>query len=515
MGAGRRRAALIVRTVLLAALVLALAGFQLVLPVDRLATVFVVDLSDSVGNAGRADALAFLRETLEEKPRRRRRGHRRVRQGRAGRAAAVRARGHRPDRVGAGQVRDRHRRGAAPRDGALPRRRPEADRAADRRQRHDRRRPGRGAPSPRAAASRSRRAGSGSATPTRSSSSASRRRRRRASASRSRRSPRSARSVAQPATVRLFADGTQVAIAAGRARGRASPGSRSTSRRPRPASTRSASASRPRATRSARTTGPTRTRSSRASRGRSSSPATTRSRPSSSQALESQRQQVDTIVPEALPTDFAGLATYDSIVLVDVPRLRLIGPPAGRAPGLRPRPRQGPGHGRRPRQLRRRRLPEDAARGDAARSTWASATAQKQPDIALVVVIDQSGSMAACHCNTFDRGSGSGHRRRPEGRHRQGGDPARRRGDDRARRARRRRLQRGRPLGRPDPAARRRRRPAGPDRRDPGRRPDEHLRRARPGGAVARGRHRDPPPHHPADRRLVHLRPVRRDPRPR
>ena len=62
-GAGRRRVALVVRTLLLSALVFALAGFQLVLPVDRLATVFVVDLSDSVGNAGREDALAFLRET--------------------------------------------------------------------------------------------------------------------------------------------------------------------------------------------------------------------------------------------------------------------------------------------------------------------------------------------------------------------------------------------------------------------------------------------------------------------
>jgi uncharacterized membrane protein len=28
---------------------------------------------------------------------------------------------------------------------------------------------------------------------------------------------------------------------------------------------------------------------------------------------------------------------------------------------------------------------------------------ERQPDVALVVVIDQSGSMAACHCNTFDR----------------------------------------------------------------------------------------------------------------
>ena len=50
------------------ALVLALAGFRIVLPVDRLATVFVVDLSDSVGTDGREDALAFLRETLDAIP---------------------------------------------------------------------------------------------------------------------------------------------------------------------------------------------------------------------------------------------------------------------------------------------------------------------------------------------------------------------------------------------------------------------------------------------------------------
>src|SRR5688572_8879713 len=65
LGAGRRRLALVVRTMLLVALVFALAGFRIVLPVDRLATVFVVDLSDSVGNDGREDALAFLRETLD------------------------------------------------------------------------------------------------------------------------------------------------------------------------------------------------------------------------------------------------------------------------------------------------------------------------------------------------------------------------------------------------------------------------------------------------------------------
>src|SRR3954447_5701761 len=68
LGARRRRIALVVRAALLASLVLALAGFQLVLPVDRLATVFVVDLSDSVGPAGQQEALAFLRASLKEMP---------------------------------------------------------------------------------------------------------------------------------------------------------------------------------------------------------------------------------------------------------------------------------------------------------------------------------------------------------------------------------------------------------------------------------------------------------------
>ena len=62
------RLAVVVRAFVLAALVLALAGFRLVLPVDRLATVYVVDLSDSVGTAGREDALAWLRESLGMMP---------------------------------------------------------------------------------------------------------------------------------------------------------------------------------------------------------------------------------------------------------------------------------------------------------------------------------------------------------------------------------------------------------------------------------------------------------------
>src|SRR5262245_22713811 len=68
VGLGRRRLALLVRSLLLVALVLALAGFRIVLPVDRLATVYVVDLSDSVGQAGREDALAWLRDSLKAMP---------------------------------------------------------------------------------------------------------------------------------------------------------------------------------------------------------------------------------------------------------------------------------------------------------------------------------------------------------------------------------------------------------------------------------------------------------------
>ena len=65
---GRRRLSLALRSAVLLALLLALAGFQIVMPVDRLTTVFVVDLSDSVGEEGRESALAFVREALDERP---------------------------------------------------------------------------------------------------------------------------------------------------------------------------------------------------------------------------------------------------------------------------------------------------------------------------------------------------------------------------------------------------------------------------------------------------------------
>jgi uncharacterized membrane protein len=124
-------------------------------------------------------------------------------------------------------------------------------------------------------------------------------------------------------------------------------------------------------------------------------------------ALQTERQVVDAVIPEALPSDLAGLADYDSIVLVDVPRARLsdqtqaalqvyvrdlgrglvmIGGPASYGAG---------GYANTPLEAT---LPVDMGVKDR----------QKQPDVALVVVIDKSGSMDACHCNSFNGGMGGG-----------------------------------------------------------------------------------------------------------
>lgn len=65
----QRTAASVVRSVIVALVVLALSGAALSLPEKTLATVFVTDVSESVGAAGRSEAESFIRSALDTKPR--------------------------------------------------------------------------------------------------------------------------------------------------------------------------------------------------------------------------------------------------------------------------------------------------------------------------------------------------------------------------------------------------------------------------------------------------------------
>ena len=123
-------------------------------------------------------------------------------------------------------------------------------------------------------------------------------------------------------------------------------------------------------------------------------------------ALTAQQQKVDTIVPEALPTEFASLATYDSVVLRGRAPQPPDGPPVAALQDRRDLGKGlvmigGPdsyGAGGYQKTPLEETLPVDMGVRDR----------QKQPDVALIVVIDQSGSMDACHCNSFDGGMGGG-----------------------------------------------------------------------------------------------------------
>ena len=65
----RRRdiSSLILRSLIIVLLVLALAGIQNVQAVDRLAVVFLVDASDSMGSGSDELQLAFIREAISAK----------------------------------------------------------------------------------------------------------------------------------------------------------------------------------------------------------------------------------------------------------------------------------------------------------------------------------------------------------------------------------------------------------------------------------------------------------------
>ena len=405
IGAARRRVALAIRTAILAGLVLALSGFQLVLPVDRLATVFVVDLSDSVGTQGRETALAFLRESLAAMP--------------EGDAAGVVAFGkdalveRLPEEIRAiDRIRSTPVTAATDVGGAL---RLAAALFPDEMQKRivlisdGNDTTGRGQQEAALAASR------GIQVETRVVGLEDRdevlvERLQTPSTARLGESIEAvatiSSSVGQAATVRLYADGQQVSVVgvdlvvganrvvfdvkateAGFHTFRVVvEAARDTFSQNNHADSNTIIKGEPRILVLA------------------GNPAVAAELVG---ALKTEKQNVDSIVPEALPTDLAGLATYDSIVLVDVPRIRMSdrqlaalqvyvrdlgrglvmvgGPDSYGAGGYTKTPLE-------------ETLPVDMG----------VRNRQQQPDIALVIVIDKSGSMDACHCNSFQGGGGGG-----------------------------------------------------------------------------------------------------------
>src|SRR5687768_5694015 len=400
---GRRRVSLLIRSVMLASLVLALSGFAIVWPVDRLTTVYVVDLSDSVGTAGRESALAFVRDSLVE-----RKGNDQAAIVAFGGEALV-------ERLPA-ELTDLDQFASVPATsatdigGAL---RLAAALFPDETQKRivlvsdGNDTTGRGQSEAALAAARGVQiqtyvVGLGAADEV---------------IVQRVHSPATARvgedieievtissTVAQPASVRLFGQGTQI-------------GQQSVNLVP--------GINRVTFTTSATEAGFHTFRAvveaehdTFAANNRGDSNTIVKGDPriliiagspeaaaNLSAALEAENQDVDVVAPEQAPTDLPGFASYDSVVLADVPQTRL---GLNRMIALQAFTRDvgrglvmigGPnsfGAGGYKRTPLEEVLPVDMDVRDR----------QRQPDIALVVVIDKSGSMDACHCNTSNRDNG-------------------------------------------------------------------------------------------------------------
>jgi uncharacterized membrane protein len=404
---GRRRISLILRTTILASLILALAGFQLVWAVDRLTTVFVVDLSDSVGQAGRDSALSFVRESLEERP--------------EGDKAAIVAFGGEAlvERLPA-ELTDLDRIASVPATGATDiggaLRLASALFPDDTQKRivlvtdgNDT--TGRGQSEASLAASRGVQietyvVGLGAADET---------------IIQRIHSPTTARvgedieievtissTVAQPATVRLFGDGTQIGVQVLTGPSELKPGLNTVVFTTRATEagfhTFRARVEAEHDTFAQNNVGDSHTIVQGDPRillisGSAEAGGNVRD------ALEAENQDVTEMTPEQAPTALTGFASYDAVVLADVAANRL---GTARMLALQVYTRDlgrglvmlgGPnsyGAGGYKRTPLEEALPVDMDVRDR----------DRQPDIALVVVIDQSGSMDACHCNTANRDGG-------------------------------------------------------------------------------------------------------------
>ncbi|CAN5692497.1 VWA domain-containing protein [soil metagenome] len=399
----RRRLSLILRTTILASLVLALAGFQLVWPVDRLTTVFVVDLSASVGEAGRQSALAFVRESLEERP--------------EGDEAAVVAFGAEAlvERLPAALT-DLDRFASVPATsatdvgGAL---RLAAALFPDETQKRivlvsdGNDTTGRGQSEASLAGARGVQiqthvVGLGAADEV---------------IVQRVHSPATTRvgedieievtissTVAQPASVRLFGDGTQIGVQPVQLKTGLNRVVFTTRATEAGFHTFRAVVEAENDTFAANNRGDSHTIVKGDPRillvaGNEDAAANLRA------ALEAERQDVTQVTPEQMPTELTGLASYDSIVLADVAAARLgvqrmvalqvFTRDLGRGLVMIGGP-QSYGAGGYKRTPLEEALPVDMDVRDR----------QRQPDVALVVVIDKSGSMDACHCNTADRDNG-------------------------------------------------------------------------------------------------------------
>jgi uncharacterized membrane protein len=405
LGAVRRWAALAVRTILLGALVFALAGFQLVLPVDHLATVFVVDLSDSVGNSGREATVAFLHDSLQAMPKDDLAGI--VAFGKQALVERLPEDVRDVDRLASTPVQSASDIGAALRLAAALFPDDHQKRIVLISDGNDT--TGNGQAEAALAAARGVQvetyalgpAGAQEVVVDRLTTPSTARLGEEIEAT-----AQITSSVAQPATVRLYVDGVQV----GEQHLDLAVGTTQATFRVKPIEAgfhvfrvvveagQDTFSQNNRADSDTIVNGPPRTLVLAGDNQVATQLVG---------ALRTEGQRVDTIVPEALPTDFAGLVTYDSIVLVDVARLRfsdrqlaalqvyvrdlgkglvMIGGPESYGAG---------GYTSTPLE---ETLPVDMGVRDR----------QKQPDIALVVVIDKSGSMDACHCNSFNGGNPAG-----------------------------------------------------------------------------------------------------------